>query len=159
MQNGFESYTRFSIFGFGWANSFTASIDDFEGILELEIVAGGCLKVMWAADLEAIKYNIYIRPDNPDIFHEEYLLGKFKNHSSGFTMSCAGNNIPIRFVNIRTESDGNTLLQDTKMYYIGVKAENELGFEDNNVAYLNLRPLGTGQAYVFVNDRHISQVS
>jgi len=155
MQNGFESYTRFTVFGFGWTNAFAADVDDFYGIEELEIVAGGCLKAMWTNDVDAVRYNIYVRPDNIDVFHEDYLLGKFSN----LTLSANYYGDPVITAKIRTEADGVTLLQDTKMYYIGVRAENAIGVEDNNTLVLNVRPLGTGQVYVFVNDRHISLVT
>lgn len=158
MKNGFASYTRFTTFGFGWSNWFS-QISDFGGILELEIAAGGTLKAMWVANPNAVRYNIYVRPDNPDIFHPDYLVGKFPNPSSGFTKSYFDKDIPILFVNFRTEGDLNTLLQDTKMYYVGVRYENEFDVEDDNTEYLYVRPLGTGQSYVFVNDRHISIVS
>ena len=158
MKNGFTSYTRFTTLGFGWSNLF-GQVSDFDGILELEVAAGGTLKAMWVPNLNAIRYNIYVRPDNPDIFHYDYLLGKFPNPSSGFTKDCSGDDIPILFVNFRTESNGNTLLQDTKMYYVGVRYETEFDVEDTNEEYLYVRPLGTGQTYVFVNDRHISIVS
>lgn len=158
MRNGFNSYTRFSSFGFGLSNWFNL-VSDFGGILELEVAAGGTFKVMWIDDPDAVRYNVYVRGDSEDIFHEEYLVGKFPNASYGYTKICTGDGIPIRFVKIRTEGDMNTLLQDSKMYYVGVRAEDQFGVEDNNELYLNLRPLGTGQSYVFVNDRHISIVS
>ena len=154
MANGFDSYTRYTAFGFGWSNLFS-TVFDFRGILELEISAGGVLKAMWEEDIDAVYYNIYVRADNFDIFHSTYLLGKFPNPSSG--VNYEGD--PILFANFRTEADANILLQDTKMYYVGVRAENEYGVEDSNESYLYVRPLGTGQAYVFVNDRHISVVS
>ena len=110
MVNDFSTYTRFTVFGFGWANWFSEVLD-FQGIEELEIVAGGCLKAIWTADSDAARYNIYVRPDNSDIFHEEYILGRFPNPTAGFNYD--GN--PILFVKFRTEADGNTLLQDTKM--------------------------------------------
>jgi hypothetical protein len=157
MINGFNNaYTRFTPFGFGWNNGlFAIDIQDFVGLTELEVVAGGCIKLMFIPDVDAVLYNIYLRPDNNDIFHDEYLLGKFPN----LPLSENYYGDEVVSAKVRTEANPGILLQDTKFYYVGVKAENAEGVEDGNFAILSVRPLGTAQVYVFVNDRHISLVT
>jgi len=140
MSYGLGSYTRFTTFGYGW--SVFRQVLEFKGIRQLEIVGGGCLKAMWEKELDADFYNIYVRANNPDIFHDEFSIGKVQG--------------VLTEAKFRTQSDSETLLNSMDMIYVGVRAIGDFG-EDFNDVVLYVRPVTMGEN-VWVNDRHFSLI-
>lgn len=140
MSFGLDVLTRYPGFGYGWSKKLSFV---FAGVTQVEVAGGGCVNVIWPAEITAESFNIYIKADTSSgLFDAENLLGKYPNTTTRAL--------------IRTEADNTTLLQSTKKYYIGVKSEDEVFGEDENTTFLSVRPLG-GEP-VFVNDRHVSKV-
>lgn len=138
MSFGLNTLTRY--FGFGWSKQLTFNVP---GLIQVEVAGGGCINLIWAPNEDAETFNIYIQEGSPvGLFSSANLLGKFPN-------------VTTRTL-VRTESDNVTLLQSTKKYYVGVRAENSVDGEDTNENIFSVKPLG-GEP-VFVNDRHLGKV-
>ena len=121
---------------------------DFEGITRLDSIGGGCIKAYWrhAITTEGIKsYDMYIRPENPDIFYSDYLWSHIPYREE------------ITNAILRTEADSYTYLRNDITYYIGMVAV-EISTRYRTTEYVKAsRVMGDGSVALESPDRKIAK--
>ncbi|RKX66617.1 MAG: hypothetical protein DRP42_02775 [Tenericutes bacterium] len=112
-------------------------VPDCSGIIQLEKIGGGAMKVQWnrvAASGTLETYNIYARPGSAtNLFTNDYLIKKVDESLDSSI--------------IIQEADNDTLFDGTQAIYVGIRGENN-GLEDSNTLSLNITPEGTGRTFL-----------
>ena len=105
------------------ASAASPTTPTFAGIVKIEMLTGGIMRLSWAAGSGTITgYKIYLREASSSVFSDTYWLKTVRG-----TMTSTL---------IQLEADNATLLRPGTTYYLGVKAINET-VEDVNTVTLD----------------------
>jgi len=120
----------------------------FAGVKTLQSVGGGCIKAYWrhaSSEFPIESYDVYIRPNNSDVFLSAYVWASLPYRSEGTSAI------------LRTESDASTFLRNDITYYVGVRAKDITGLHDINTYIKAMKVVGDGSAPVEAPDRKIAK--
>ena len=99
-------------------NSTVTTVPTFAGISQLESVAYACLKATWSAATDKTGYKIYVKASNDtDLFTGTNLKCEIDADSTSFKF--------------RIQTDNDSYLDSSIVYYVGVRATNS-GTDDTN---------------------------